>query len=88
MKQNRVPTARRSTSSTKLKKAGWVAFFLLPSAIPLFIFTLVPMVSSLWVSLHRWNLISPMEWVGFRNYTNLLGDEMTRRVFSSVSRLV
>ncbi|ONI74530.1 sugar ABC transporter permease [Kribbella sp. ALI-6-A] len=63
------------------KRLGWVLFFLLPSAIPLFVFTLIPMVSSLWVSLHQWNLISPMKWVGFGNYANLLGDEMTRRVF-------
>jgi len=58
-----------------------VLFFLLPSAIPLLAFTLVPMVSSLWVSLHKWNLISPMQWVGLDNYSNLLTDPMTRRVF-------
>jgi multiple sugar transport system permease protein len=63
------------------KKLGWALFFLLPSAIPLVAFTLVPMVSSLWVSLHQWNLISPMQWVGLDNYTNLLTDPMTRRVF-------
>ncbi|MGW5192638.1 carbohydrate ABC transporter permease [Kribbella sp. NPDC004138] len=63
------------------KKLGWVLFFLLPSAIPLLAFTLVPMVSSLWVSLHKWNLISPMQWVGLDNYSNLLTDPMTRRVF-------
>jgi multiple sugar transport system permease protein len=77
-------TANRTTTTKRprnWKTLGWVLFFLLPSAIPLFVFTLVPMVSSLWVSLHKWNLISPMEWVGFRNYTNLLTDETTRRVF-------
>lgn len=63
------------------KKLGWALFFLLPSAIPLLAFTLVPMVSSLWVSLHQWNLISPMQWVGLDNYANLLTDPMTRRVF-------
>ena len=63
------------------RNLGWVLFFLLPSAIPLIVFTLVPMVSSLWVRLHRWNLISPMEWVGLSNYSNLLTDPMTRRVF-------
>ncbi|MET9271968.1 sugar ABC transporter permease [Kribbella sp. NPDC003557] len=63
------------------KKLGWALFFLLPSAIPLLAFTLVPMVSSLWVSLHKWNLISPMQWVGLDNYANLLTDPMTRRVF-------
>lgn len=63
------------------KKLGWVLFFLLPSAIPLVAFTLVPMVSSLWVSLHKWNLISPMKWVGLGNYSNLLTDPATGRVF-------
>src|SRR4051794_14083505 len=72
---------RPAGKAMKRKNLGWGLFFLLPSAIPLFVFTLVPMVSSLWVSLHKWNLISPMEWVGLGNYTNLLTDENTRRVF-------
>jgi multiple sugar transport system permease protein len=80
------PPVRKATNtrpgrrSSGWRKLGWVLFFLLPSAIPLFVFTLVPMVSSLWVSLHKWNLISPMQWVGLDNYTNLLTDPMTRRV--------
>lgn len=65
----------------KRKQYGWVLFFLLPSAIPLLIFTLIPMVSSIWVSLHKWNLISPMEWVGLGNYRNLLTEPATGRVF-------
>jgi multiple sugar transport system permease protein len=63
------------------KKLGWVLFFLAPSAIPLLLFTAVPMVSSAWVSLHSWNLISPMKWVGLDNYTDLLSDPTTREVF-------
>jgi multiple sugar transport system permease protein len=58
-----------------------VLFFLLPSGIPLLLFTLIPMVSSAWVSLHEWNLISPMEWVGLDNYAGLLTDPTTREVF-------
>ena len=75
------PASGPSKRSGGWKKLGWALFFLLPSAIPLLVFTLVPMVSSLWVSLHRWNLISPMQWVGLDNYANLLTDPMTRRVF-------
>ena len=56
-------------------------FFLLPSAAPLILFTIVPMVSSLWVSLHKWNLISPMKWIGVDNYLNLLTDPKTSEVF-------
>jgi multiple sugar transport system permease protein len=60
---------------------GWVLFFLLPSAVPLVLFTILPMVSSVWVSLHEWNLISPMRWVGADNYVSLLSDPMTGKVF-------
>ncbi|MEA5456705.1 sugar ABC transporter permease [Sinomonas sp. JGH33] len=74
-----VPAARRRAKS--LKNAGWVLFFLLPSAVPLAIFTLAPMVGSLWVSLHQWNLISPMRWAGLDNYTTLLQDPSTQTVF-------
>jgi multiple sugar transport system permease protein len=55
--------------------------FLAPSVIPLVMFTLVPMVSSAWVSLHEWNLIKPMRWVGLDNYRDLLSDPTTRQVF-------
>jgi multiple sugar transport system permease protein len=81
MKADATRTHRPTRRTGGWKRFGWVLFFLLPSAIPLFVFTLVPMVSSLWVSLHKWNLISPMEWVGLGNYKNLLTDENTRRVF-------
>lgn len=75
---HRVPATRRRRG---LRNAGWVLFFLLPSAVPLALFTLAPMVGSLWVSLHEWNLISAMEWVGLDNYRDLLADPGTRRVF-------
>ncbi|WP_283134562.1 carbohydrate ABC transporter permease [Rhizohabitans arisaemae] len=65
----------------RLRYAGTVALFLLPSAIPLTLFTLVPMAASLWTSLHEWNLIQPMTWVGLGNYAELLGDAETRAAF-------
>lgn len=63
------------------RTAGWALFFLLPSAVPLIIFTFIPMGASLWVSLHKWNLISPMKWVGLANYTKLLKDPQTTKIF-------
>ncbi len=68
-------------SRGRWRNRGWVLFFLAPSAVPLILFTVVPMVSSVWVSLHEWNLISAMRWVGLDNYTELLTDEQTREVF-------
>lgn len=74
---------RRKTMGARLGAAGWVLLFLLPSAVPLFVFTFLPMLVSAWVSLHDWNLISPMTWIGIENYRNLLSDPGTRRVFGN-----
>ncbi|GAB1817983.1 carbohydrate ABC transporter permease [Herbidospora sp. RD11066] len=65
----------------RLRYALTVAVFLLPSAIPLLLFTLIPMAGSLWTSFHEWNLITPMRWVGLDNYADLLGSEETRAAF-------
>ncbi|GAB2622718.1 carbohydrate ABC transporter permease [Pseudactinotalea suaedae] len=75
------PPARRRPR-TRRRTLAWAAFFLAPSLVPLTAFTLIPMISSAWVSLHEWNLISPMSWVGIDNYVNLLGDQRTRAAFS------
>lgn len=74
---------RNARLSPRLRTLGWVLFFLLPSGIPLLLFTFAPMVSSAWVSLHEWNLISPMTWVGLDNYVHLLTDPGTRQVFTN-----
>ncbi len=70
------------SARARWSRAGWVVLFLAPSAVPLLMFTAVPMVASMWVSLHRWNLISDMEWVGLNNYASLFTDPSTSRVFS------
>lgn len=72
---------RRAPRGTRLRYTLIVLAFLLPSAIPLAMFTLVPMFGALWVSLHEWNLIGQMEWVGFANYTSLAVDPDTHRAF-------
>jgi len=58
-----------------------IAVFLLPSLIPLLAFVIGPMVSAAWTSLHSWNLIGPMEWVGLDNYAHLLTDPQTGAAF-------
>ncbi|WP_232327400.1 carbohydrate ABC transporter permease [Herbidospora yilanensis] len=65
----------------RLRHALTVAVFLLPSAVPLLLFTLIPMAGSLWTSLHEWDLITPMKWVGLDNYAGLLAGEETRAAF-------
>ncbi|TDE90063.1 sugar ABC transporter permease [Occultella glacieicola] len=79
---------RTNTRRRGWRTLGWALLFLLPSAIPLTAFTLVPMISSAWVSLHDWNLISPMEWVGLENYRELLADPRTWDVFANTATYI
>jgi multiple sugar transport system permease protein len=62
---------------SRLRYAAVVLFFLLPSLVPLLLFTLVPMAASVWVSLHDWNLIRPADFVGLDNFNGLLSDPQT-----------
>jgi multiple sugar transport system permease protein len=50
------------------------AVFLAPSLIPLLLFTVGPMASSIGLSLVSWNLLTSPRWVGLGNYRQLLHD--------------
>ncbi|MFT4280968.1 carbohydrate ABC transporter permease [Microbacterium sp.] len=65
----------------RVRYALTVLAFLLPSAVPLALFTIYPMFGALWTSLHEWNLLAPMKWVGFDNYVHLVQDPATQRAF-------
>lgn len=72
---------RRGGRARRVRYALTVLAFLLPSAIPLTLFVLAPMVSAAWISLHEWNLLSPMEFVGLDNFAALFADPRTAQVF-------
>jgi multiple sugar transport system permease protein len=73
--------AERRPRRSRIRYVLTVLVFLLPSAIPLTLFVLVPMVSAAWVSLTRWNLLAPPVFVGLDNYANLLADPKTGAIF-------
>ena len=52
------------------------ALFLLPAAFFLLAFTAVPLAQAVALSFQHWNGIDPANWVGLRNYTDLLEDEI------------
>lgn len=56
------------------RRVGVAALFLLPSLAPLFLFTLVPMLSSLVLTAFEWNLLQPARFVAFDNFARLVGD--------------
>ena len=66
---------------TRHRHNAWALIFLAPSFIPLIAFTFWPMLQSIWISLNKWNLISEPTWVGFDNYSNLLADPGTWKIF-------
>lgn len=52
--------------------------FILPALILLVLFALGPFVFTIWVSLHEWNMLTPVEdmpWVGLANYTHLFRND-------------
>jgi len=42
--------------------------FILPQIIGMFCFILGPMIASFIISFSRWNLVDPLQWVGFENF--------------------
>ncbi|MXX24728.1 MAG: sugar ABC transporter permease [Caldilineaceae bacterium SB0668_bin_21] len=63
----------------------WEAYlFLLPSFAGFLIFVAIPVVASLALSLFEWSLLSPPEFVGTKNYTQLLSSDLVfRKVLSN-----
>ncbi|MET0455837.1 MAG: sugar ABC transporter permease [Mycobacterium sp.] len=47
---------------------------LAPSLFGVVAFLLLPMLVVLWLSLHRWDLLGPMKFVGLSNWRSVLGD--------------
>ena len=76
------PTAPVRTRRTRRRYVFTVLAFLLPSAVPLTMFVLGPMVAAAAVSLTKWNLLAPPKFVGIDNYVGLLADPRTGEVFA------
>jgi len=58
---------------------GWrrnvtLMVFILPSLVPLIMFTLGPMAASAVISLLRWDLLRPARFIGLANFANVLTD--------------
>ncbi|WP_426184421.1 carbohydrate ABC transporter permease [Microbacterium sp. TWP3-1-2b2] len=67
------PPIRRRRNKT----AKWSALFLSPAMIVIGVFTVIPMLMTIWISLNKWSMftsITDMTFVGLDNYARLLGD--------------
>jgi ABC-type sugar transport system permease subunit len=51
-------------------------WFVLPYALFFLAFVAYPLVFSFILIFHRWNIVTPMEWIGLRNFSRLLQDPL------------
>ena len=49
--------------------------FLLPALLFVAVFTLIPLLSMIWISFHNWSLIQPPKFVGTANFSRMLNDD-------------
>ena len=54
----------------------WIAGYLFasPFILGFLVFTAFPMIYSIWLALHRWDLITPAKFVGLQNITKMFSD--------------
>lgn len=58
---------------------GWL--FIMPATLVFLVFVFAPMGVALFVSLHRWNMMAPMEFVGLGNYARMFAAEQFWNAF-------
>lgn len=66
------------------KDMKWGAVFLAPYIIGLLIFSIIPVIFLVYFSFTEYNLFNPPEFVGLKNYINVLTDVDTWRAFRNV----
>jgi len=68
--------ALKSRLPSRLKLREWAAgyFFAAPFIIGFVVFTAFPMLYSIWLSFNKWDLLSPMRFVGLQNFIKMVGD--------------
>ena len=74
------PPRRRGTLARR--QALWCYVFMAPAILGLLLFSLGPMIASLWLSFTSYDLLSSPEWVGTENYVNLAQDPLFRKSLS------
>lgn len=74
------PPGRPVRRSRLSRRRAWVGLAMAAPAIVLIVvFFLVPVVLTLWMSLHNWPLMGRHRFVGLANYTRALGDQNFRQ---------
>ena len=69
-----VAKERRKLSYLERRDIPYAILFLAPSLVGLLIFTIIPIVASLFLAFTNWNLLSPPVFVGVQNFIDMLSD--------------
>src|SRR6476619_1125751 len=69
-------TQDRRAAIKQAKRNAWAYAFISPFYLLYAVFGLFPLLYGLWLSLHKWDGISKMQWVGAANYIKLLTDDI------------
>lgn len=67
------PARRRHTLLHEIIRNRWAYLFISPFFILFLIFQAFPVAYSIYISLHDWRGLGPMDYVGLENYKFLLG---------------
>jgi multiple sugar transport system permease protein len=59
----------------------WALILLTPNLIGFLCFTIFPVIASFILSFTEYDILSPIKWVGIKNYINLLNDHIFKQVF-------
>lgn len=60
----------------KKKKSSKFIFFTSPWIIGFLLLTLIPMISSIFISFTEWDILTPPKWVGLQNYIEIFNDPL------------
>lgn len=77
MPPSRLPTPNRFNepmATPRVRTTALAYALVAPSLFGVVAFLLLPMLVVVWLSLHRWDLLGPIEFVGLANWTSVLTD--------------
>ncbi|WP_438349701.1 carbohydrate ABC transporter permease [Paenibacillus sp. FA6] len=72
-----MPRLKRHTSYKSHKRRRiWAGYlFILPAILGIIIFTLAPLLYSLYLSFTNWTVLAPKKWIGFENYQKIFMED-------------
>ncbi len=71
-----VSKKRKKWSGFQLQRAFSAYWMILPALILYVLFVIYPLIQGFWISLHRWDGLSAMEWLGWKNYLFVFKDKV------------